>query len=38
MRNVTSGNVESDIPPSVDASDSAAKALQQLYPAQIPLQ
>jgi putative phage-type endonuclease len=25
--------VESDIPPSVDASDSAAKALQQLYPA-----
>jgi putative phage-type endonuclease len=30
--------VESDIPPSVDASDSAAKALQQLYPEQIPLQ
>jgi predicted phage-related endonuclease len=29
--------VESDIPPSVDASDSAAKALQQLYPEQIPL-
>ncbi len=29
--------VESDIPPSVDASDSAAKALQQLYPAQTPL-
>jgi predicted phage-related endonuclease len=27
-----------DIPPSVDASDSAAKALQQLYPEQIPLQ
>jgi hypothetical protein len=26
-----------DIPPSVDASDSAAKALQQLYPEQIPL-
>jgi predicted phage-related endonuclease len=26
--------VESDIPPSVDASDSAAKALQQLYPEQ----
>ena len=29
--------VESDIPPSVDASDSAAKALQQLYPEQVPL-
>ena len=29
--------VESGIPPSVDASDSAAKALQQLYPEQIPL-
>jgi predicted phage-related endonuclease len=27
--------VESDIPPSVDASDSAAKALQQLYPEQF---
>ena len=29
--------VETGIPPSVDASDSAAKALQQLYPEQIPL-
>ncbi|MCH7310576.1 lambda-exonuclease family protein [Acinetobacter sp. ANC 4805] len=29
--------VETGIPPSVDASDSAAKALQQLYPAQTPL-
>lgn len=29
--------VESGIPPSVDASESAAKALQQLYPAQTPL-
>lgn len=29
--------VESGIPPSVDASDSAAKALQELYPEQIPL-
>jgi predicted phage-related endonuclease len=29
--------VNQDIPPSVDASDSAAKALQQLYPEQIPL-
>lgn len=29
--------VEQDQPPSVDASESAAKALQQLYPEQIPL-
>ena len=29
--------VEKDIPPSVDASDSAAKAIQQLYPAHVPL-
>lgn len=29
--------VESDIPPSVDASESAAKALQQLYPQHVPL-
>ncbi|ENU31387.1 hypothetical protein F991_00755 [Acinetobacter sp. CIP-A165] len=29
--------VESGIPPSVDASDSAAKALKQLYPEHIPL-
>lgn len=29
--------VKTGIPPSVDASDSAAKALQQLYPEQIPL-
>lgn len=29
--------VEKDIPPSVDASESAAKAIQQLYPAHIPL-
>ncbi|MGB5886476.1 MAG: YqaJ viral recombinase family protein [Acinetobacter venetianus] len=29
--------VEKDVPPDVDASDSAAKALQQLYPEQIPL-
>lgn len=29
--------VESDIPPSVDASDSAAQALQQLYPQHVPL-
>jgi len=29
--------VERDIPPSVDASESAAKALQQLYPEQTPL-
>jgi predicted phage-related endonuclease len=35
--NVTSGNVWNRIFPSVDASDSAAKALQQLYPAQNPL-
>ncbi|OYW70713.1 MAG: YqaJ-like viral recombinase, partial [Pseudomonadales bacterium 32-42-5] len=30
--------VENDIPPSVDASESAAKALQLLYPQHIPLQ
>ncbi|MCH4247041.1 MAG: YqaJ viral recombinase family protein [Acinetobacter populi] len=30
--------VERDIPPSVDASESAAKALQLLYPEHIPLQ
>ena len=29
--------VEKDVPPSVDASESAAKALQQLYPEHIPL-
>ncbi|WP_416359241.1 YqaJ viral recombinase family protein [Acinetobacter sp. YWS30-1] len=29
--------VESNTPPSVDASDSAAKAIQQLYPAHVPL-
>ncbi|RSN82859.1 YqaJ-like viral recombinase [Acinetobacter baumannii] len=29
--------VEKDVPPDVDASESAAKALQQLYPEQIPL-
>lgn len=29
--------VENDIPPSVDASESAAKAIQQLYPAHVPL-
>ena len=29
--------VEKDTPPSVDASESAAKAIQQLYPAHIPL-
>ena len=29
--------VEKDIPPSVDASESAAKAILQLYPAHIPL-
>ena len=29
--------VEKDVPPDVDASDSAAKALQLLYPAHIPL-
>ena len=29
--------VETDTPPSVDASESAAKAIQQLYPAHIPL-
>ena len=29
--------VEKDIPPSVDASESAAKAIQQFYPAQVPL-
>ena len=29
--------VEKDIPPSVDASESAAKALQQLYPDHVPL-
>lgn len=29
--------VEKDIPPAVDASDSAAKAIQQLYPAHLPL-
>ncbi|MEG2434292.1 MAG: YqaJ-like viral recombinase, partial [Acinetobacter sp.] len=29
--------VESDIPPSVDASESAAQALQQLYPQHVPL-
>jgi len=29
--------VESDTPPSVDASESAAKSIQQLYPAHIPL-
>lgn len=29
--------VESGIPPSVDASESAAKALQKLYPEQVPL-
>ncbi|MCM1958210.1 YqaJ viral recombinase family protein [Acinetobacter modestus] len=29
--------VESDIPPDVDASESAAKALQLLYPAHVPL-
>ena len=29
--------VENDTPPSVDASDSAAKAIQQLYPAHVPL-
>lgn len=29
--------VEKDIPPSVDASASAAKAIQQLYPSHIPL-
>ena len=29
--------VEKDTPPSVDASESAAKAIQQLYPAHVPL-
>lgn len=29
--------VEADIPPSVDASESAARALQQLYPQHVPL-
>ena len=29
--------VQTDIPPSVDASESAAKAIQQLYPAHVPL-
>ena len=29
--------VEKDVPPSVDASESAAKALQQLYPEHVPL-
>ena len=29
--------VETDTPPSVDASESAAKAIQQLYPAHVPL-
>ena len=29
--------VENDTPPSVDASESAAKAIQQLYPAHVPL-
>lgn len=29
--------VERDIPPSVDASESAAKAIQQLYPQHVPL-
>ncbi len=29
--------MEKDTPPSVDASESAAKAIQQLYPAHIPL-
>lgn len=29
--------VEKDMPPSVDASESAAKAIQQLYPAHVPL-
>lgn len=29
--------VETDTPPSVDASDSAAKAIQQLYPVHVPL-
>ena len=29
--------VENDTPPSVDASESAAKAIQQLYPQHIPL-
>jgi predicted phage-related endonuclease len=29
--------VEKDIPPDVDASESAAKALQLLYPAHVPL-
>ena len=28
--------VENDTPPSVDASESAAKAIQQLYPAHVP--
>lgn len=29
--------VQADIPPSVDASESAAKAIQQLYPTHVPL-
>jgi predicted phage-related endonuclease len=29
--------VENDVPPAVDASESAAKALQQLYPEHVPL-
>ena len=29
--------VEKDIPPSVDASESASKAIQQLYPTHVPL-
>jgi hypothetical protein len=28
---------ENDTPPSVDASESAAKAIQQLYPTHVPL-
>jgi hypothetical protein len=36
MRNVTSGNVWKRIP-EVDASESAAKALQLLYPEHVPL-
>ena len=37
MPNVTSGVCGKDTPPDVDASESAAKAIQQLYPQHIPL-